>query len=414
MDREREIYSRFLIAALWLFAVISCVAEYSEEHRTDVEIRLKWQEFTTKAILPDEDKVSNISLMIFDSNGMLEKDLYLSGGQTSCSVSLLRGARYSIFACINFGYPVKVSRMEELDEITYFMAYPDEYKEGIPMTASIENLMITEGSVIELEMERLMAKIELKMDKSRLSDGVKMDITSVRIGNCPKKVTPFAPNCIKDEDECFNLGFRHGDLECTEPISLFMLENMQGEFSENGIGSDQEKVFEENDPRRKTCSYIEIELDYVYEDMATTDQPLIYRFYLGESLNNLDVERNSLYSITITPEDDGLKDSGWRVDKSGIKFVGEPALVQYPGNYLRGNIGDIIHLGCRLTPSWAPLDIGIEYLEADKSEGIYDYVIDEDGHGVTLTLKGSGTGLIYMEAGDPINDAALFFIEVNL
>ena len=50
----------------------------------------------------------------------------------------------------------------------------------------------------------------------------------------------------------------------------------------------------------------------------------------------------------------------------------------------------------------------------DKAEGIYDYKIDEDGHGATLTLTGPGRGLIYMEAGDPINEAALFIIEVNL
>ena len=44
----------------------------------------------------------------------------------------------------------------------------------------------------------------------------------------------------------------------------------------------------------------------------------------------------------------------------------------------------------------------------------YDYEIDEDGRGAVLTLTGPGCGLIYMEAGDPINDAALFIIEVNL
>jgi hypothetical protein len=53
-------------------------------------------------------------------------------------------------------------------------------------------------------------------------------------------------------------------------------------------------------------------------------------------------------------------------------------------------------------------------MDEDKAEGIYDYVIDEDGHGVTLTLTGPGSGIVYMEAGDPINDAALFIIEVNL
>ena len=56
----------------------------------------------------------------------------------------------------------------------------------------------------------------------------------------------------------------------------------------------------------------------------------------------------------------------------------------------------------------------MEYLEDDKATGIYDYVIDEDGHGVTLVLTGPGSGLIYMEAGEPVNDAALYFIEVNM
>ena len=41
-----------------------------------------------------------------------------------------------------------------------------------------------------------------------------------------------------------------------------------------------------------------------------------------------------------------------------------------------------IHLGCLLTPSYAPFDIGVSYLEADKAAGIYDYTIDDDGHGV--------------------------------
>ena len=87
---------------------------------------------------------------------------------------------------------------------------------------------------------------------------------------------------------------------------------------------------------------------------------------------------------------------------------------QYPSDYIVGNIGDKIHIGCILTPSDTPFDVGIDDLEFDKKRGIYEYEIDEDGHGVTLTLTGPGTGLIYMEAGPPINDSALFLIEVNL
>ena len=173
-------------------------------------------------------------------------------------------------------------------------------------------------------------------------------------------------------------------------------------------------VFEDHDPRQDICSYIELELEYEYEDLGTREKPLIYRFYLGENRTSLNIERNCHYHINICPHDDGLNGDGWRVDKSGIEFIGTPGLVEYPESYIIGDIGDKIHLGCLLTPSYAPFDIGISYLEADKAAGIYDYTIDDDGHGVTLTLKSPGTGLIYMEAGEPINDSALFIIEVNL
>ena len=90
------------------------------------------------------------------------------------------------------------------------------------------------------------------------------------------------------------------------------------------------------------------------------------------------------------------------------------SFASYPSGYIRGDIGDKIHIWCEFSPQRTPFDVGLEYMEDDKAEGIYDYEIDADGHGATLTLTGPGVGLIYMEAGDPINDAALFIIEVNL
>ena len=174
------------------------------------------------------------------------------------------------------------------------------------------------------------------------------------------------------------------------------------------------KVFPEGDPRRETCSYIELELEYRSATQYSYHKNLIYRFYLGDSRNNLDVERNCHYSIIVRPEDDGLSGDGWRVDKSGLMDMGRPYIKGYPADYIRGDIGDKIHLWCELMPWNAPLVIDTEVMDEDKAEGIYDYVIDEDGHGVTLTLTGPGSGIVYMEAGDPINDAALFIIEVNL
>ena len=195
-------------------------------------------------------------------------------------------------------------------------------------------------------------------------------------------------------------------------VSLYMLENMQGEFGTH-LDNDHEKVFDENDHRRNICSYIEMEMEYLSSSQYSKDRNLIYRFYLGDGLNNLDIERNCHYRITVSPEDDGLKGDGWRVDKSGLDYLGPVSFKAYPSSYINCDIGDTIHIWCEFTPPGADFDVGIEYMEEDKAEGIYDYVVDEDGHGAVLHITGPGTGLIYMEAGDPINDAALFIIEVN-
>ena len=425
MERNRRVWSQFLKLICTVTCITSCVHEVNIADRNEVDIRLSAGSISSKALLPDEELISDASLMIFDENGDLEKHFYLHNGNNTVTASLLIGTRYSILACVNFGYDVCLDRIEDKESVSFYMAYPDEYREGIPMSAHIEGILIEEDTVIDIELERMMACISIKMDRSRLSDGVDMKVRSVRIGNCPKSVRAFSESKVSKGDECFNIGFSHNDIECaplnlvdinkmSESISLYMLENMQGRFSSESINMDDAKVFEENDPRRETCSYIEIDLDYSYQDFSSTETPLIYRFYLGENLNSLDVERNCHYSVTICPENEGLSGSGWRVDKSGVRFNGIPGIKQYPSDYIVGNVGDVIHIGCDLTPSNAPFDIGIDYLEADKRSGIYEYSIDPDGHGVTLTLTGPGRGLIYMEAGDPINDAALFLIEVNL
>ena len=193
-----------------------------------------------------------------------------------------------------------------------------------------------------------------------------------------------------------------------------MFENIQGSFSKTDIIQDSEKVFEKDDPRQYSCSYIEILMDYVSPQWKSIEEGLIYRFYLGEDKNNLDVERNCHYRITICPENDGLSEDSWRVDKTHIVPTGPVSFSSWPESYILGDIGDKIHIGCTFTPSYAPFDVGIEYMMEDKARGIYDFDIDPDGHGATLTLTGPGRGLIYMEVGEPVNEAAMWIIEVNL
>jgi hypothetical protein len=302
------------------------------------------------------------------------------------------------------------------------MAYPDEYSEGIPM-AAMEEVLITEDCLITMELQRLMAKISLRMDRSRLDGDVEMNVRSARIGNCPRYVMPFTDSRIKNEDDSFPTGFLLNDLQTADlnysvekalgkEVSLYMFENMQGR-ADSYVTNDSGKVFDKNDPRSRICSFIELEIEYLSDKKASGAKGLIYRFYLGEDRNSFDVIRNTHYHITVTPENDGLNEDSWRVDKSGLEDLSGPYLRSYPSDYIRGDIGDQVHIWCEFSPVSAPFDVGISYMEDDKAEGLYDYKLDADGHGATLTLTGPGRGLIYMEAGEPVNDAALFIIEIN-
>ena len=268
-----------------------------------------------------------------------------------------------------------------------------------------------------------MARIGIRMNRARLDDDVEMNVRSVRIGNCPRYIKPFTNSRIENEDDAFPTGFLLNDTQTADlnyniakrlskEVSLYMFENMQGR-ADFHMNNDSEKVFDKDDPRSRICSFIEMEIEYLSDEKASGEKGLIYRFYLGEDRNSFNVSRNTYYHITVTPENDGLSEDSWRVDKSGLKDLEPSYLRAHPSDYIRGNIGDKVHIWCEFSPGYAPFDVGISYMEDDKAEGIYDYQIDADGHGATLTLTGPGRGLIYMEAGEPVNDAALFIIEVN-
>ena len=438
MERKGLVRHKFLALILSLafcsWFHVSCSEVHTSSTRTtdnsgyaEVKISFSNAGFSTRAINPDEEAICNLNLLVYNIDGILEQSIWRDGADAdeSLTLHLLAGKEYRFLACANFGYEITETCAEDLLEHRFHMAYPDEYQEGIPMTADSGIINIEKDSFVSLEMIRMMSKISLRMDRRGLSDDVDMKVRSIKIGNCPKSAKAFGKSSIYGHDECFSSGFTRTSDECaplnqmaetgiSRTISLYMLENLQGNFSEVPIDKDSCKIFDKHDPRREICSYIEVEMDYLSPDWKSIGQGLIYRFYLGENRNNLDVERNCHYRISICPKDDGLSEDSWRVDKSSIYATGPVSFSSWPDSYIRGNIGDKIHIGCTFTPAYAPFDVGLEYMEEDKARGIYDFEIDSDGHGATLTLTGPGRGLIYMEAGDPVNEAAMWIIEVNL
>lgn len=422
---------RYLRYGVFALLLSSCSADRIDGSGDGSIAIVLLTEMFTKSASPDEMKISDANIFIFNSDRLLEQKLYIPSGQLSSrpdgfchEVNLLKGCTYSIYACVNTGFRMPCSNLDELLEYRYYMAYPDDYRAGIPMSGKNERFTVTDEREIIVQLTRTMAKVSVSIDRSALDDDVEFSVKDIRICSCPKSVMMFKESKVNTADDIYAVGFirNEGDIsalntnstgQISGETSLYLLENMQGEPLGN-IEDHADKLFDEDDPLEWKCSYIEMTADYISSDYySMPGKGLVYRFYLGDNVSSFDVERNCHYHITVRPEGQGLPECRWRVDKTGLVYQGETYLDVSPKGYIHGRVGDTIHVRCEYKPGFTPLDLGIEYLEFDHENGIYDYTIDEDGKGFVLNLTGTGSGLILIEAGEPIDDSELIVLVVD-
>ena len=423
MDRKKRI-SGCLLALLT--CITGCVEsdELTCGEERKVSISIQRPSFRTKAEIPQEDRIKDINLIIFE-NGKAETVFWEDNPDTEDEIrfetSFVKGRRYSIFAMANTGNRLLINDIEEISMITTETKEDGFTGSGIPMSAYIEDIPESSWGEISMELVRMAAKISICMDRSRLSEDVEMTVKSVRIGNYPKYALALGPSKVISSHDRFEKGHILTPGQCSplnisgqggisEEVSLYMLENMHGSFPYE-IEDDEEKILDEDDPLYGLASYLEIEIFYSSKEQISYDSNLIYRFYLGEGRHDLNIERNCHYHIRITPEDDGLSGGGWRVDKSGIG-PSVPFFRIMPGDFVEGHVGDTLRIWCECYPRSSPFDPGYEELDFDKGRGIYDYKVDDDLHGVTLYLKKPGTGIVYMTAGEPINREGMVIVTV--
>lgn len=434
---KMKLPSILLSVSAALSIIISCGKDIEiYPHKTPQTVNiclLNDSRFSTKSIDPDEEHINDINLFLFDEHGNLEETRFFTNDDFSTSKQgaeihskWISGKKCQAYACVNFGYQIiGISTLSDLIKYRYHMAYPDEYSRGIPMSGKSGIVHINEDNHnIIIGLERMMAKISVSIDRRKLNPGVKFIVKSINIGGSPKSANAFSKSNAKGSTDIFSTGFTKSyaqvdDLNIDESpgisreVDLYMLENMQGDLLPDAK-HEKDKILSMSDVMAGICSFIEIAAEYNSGTMfSRPDEYLIYRFYLGDSPKNFDVERNCHYNITVTPEGDGLQESSWRIDKTGLSRYGKASITVHPGNYIEGKCGDTIHVTVDIEPDGIWFEFGKEELEYDKNRGIYDYEMDKDGHGVTLTLKNKGSGILYIEAGSPVSDTEMVYIEVN-
>ena len=382
----------------------------------------------TRSALPDETLVSDINLLIYNSEGLLEERRFLSGRQLSAAdgtvrlkTGLLKGVPYDIFVAANIGYALPVLSRKDVETYRYHLAYPDEYSRGMPMSAHLDGYVNEGEAEVLLPLVRTMARIDVTVDRTKLDSDVSFQVTSVHVGNGPSSVRLFGDSRAESAAQVFAGGFSLEGKQVqalnidqttgvSGSVSLYLPENLQGDLL--STQDERGKVFSEGQ-YDKVCSYLEIRGTYHSDSWHTrAGEPLVYRFYLGDGPGNFDIFRNTACKVTVHLEGTGLGEEGWRVDKS--RLIPETRFSLHPAAYNECRSGEDFHLWCDVFP--ADVDFEIEPVAWDDDErvhNLYTFDVDPDGHGLTIHTWKGGSVMVYFKAGPPVNRDTLALVVID-
>ena len=382
----------------------------------------------TRSSLPDDRLVSDINLLIYNAEGLLEERRFLTSrqfsvqdGAISLKTSLLTGVAYDIFVAANIGYALPVLSREAVESYRYYMAYPDEYSRGMPMSARLDGYVCGDEAEVRIPLVRTMARIDLTLDRTELRSDVTFQVTSVTIGNGPSSVVLFGDSKAEGATQVFSGGFTLEGRQVqalnidqspgvSGAVSLYLPENLQGDLLDTD--DEMEKQFSEG-PYGKVCSYLEIRGTYHSDTWHTrAGEPLIYRFYLGDGPGNFDVLRNTACQVTVHLQGTGLEEDGWRVDKS--RLIQESRFDLHPAAYNECRSGEDFHLWCDVSPPGTSLEIEpVAWDDDERVHELYSYDIDRDGHGLTIHTRKGGSVMVYFKAGPPVNRDTLALLVID-
>ena len=366
-------------------------------------IYIHFHEDGNKAYLPDENKMTDLNLFIFNGS-VVEQALYIQGAWLQqimvgepIRLNLVSGCRYRFMACANLGYDLRPATLEQLMRYQYYLAYPDEYGPGMVMSCVCDTQVEGDMSV-QLSLRRLMAKVSVSIDRSELNPDVELQCRELRVCNCPQWATLFSQSAVRGKDDLFRTGFTLSRTQCnvlnpydnrplSEEAPLYVLENLQGDKSDLG-------------------TYVEARFDYTSDSLWTTaDQYLIYRFRLEEE-GRWDIRRGCHAHIRICPVGDGLSTDGWRTDRTAVDYRDDISWYKvYPADYIEWSVGEEVTLRAECFPERTLCTFRQESLFTQSVErGMFSYRLGEDGHSITLKALKKGSSMVDIDFGPPIND----------
>ncbi len=321
---------------LWPWLLLSlallsgCTAdEMSQSNRNEISVKFSVsasESDVRSSLSVQEDQVKNVNLFAY-CDGTLDNGVY-SDGSTGIVMELQKDKTYNIYALANMGRISAPSDEEDMKAMKCeFASISDFSDNGLPLASVTELGPDDIGGSVVIFVRRLVAKVNFAIDTDELSG---LSVTSVRIMQGALDVSPFssasAATTVADGDYASSKDITSVNNGGT--ASFYVLENCQGVLLPNN--TDQWSKVPDNIPdKADLCTYIEVGADF--DGTSGILGSVIYRFFLGQdNITDFNVYRNTESTVTLKVTSDGLEETSWRIDNSGIVY--EDVEIKYTMN----------------------------------------------------------------------------------
>lgn len=334
----------------------------------------------------DYSIVNNINLVLVDKSNKIERVYYFDEtGMTpnDGNVSMTRSSLpikpqdgdnqrfitivgnkgdFENIACIytvaNYGKAIE-NTITTLDQLTHLKQTASDgqpnKKDNCMMFGSTTQL--SNGTI---SLKRTLAMFSVKMDGTKLKEGVRITPKRISLHNVPTSCFIGIDNKINSKNESVATGHVvdvtnadgwgaltkerktiGGHEKEDGTIPMFMFENRQG--TNENITSDEVTKAPEgytgNSPKdlqlflekEQKYTYILIEADYYYQDPHNSNVgvhgKIAYRFLLGNNIyNDFNIDRNNYYQITLSLTDKGGAKEDGKTDQNGNLLINDKDL----------------------------------------------------------------------------------------
>lgn len=303
------------------------VSPATEEEKTiEVGLRLRsrsgMNDAQTRSAMFGGDDIDNLHIFVW-RDGTCVQHKFLETVSGDIRLSLICGGTYSFYAVANCGDKLGLGseswRMDEssMARMTVRLPGDNEEKHGLPMAGCVRNFIVrSSGTQPVIDLEHLVSRISLAFapDKALETSGIR--VTGVRLRDAATSMTPFTGGYRAAETNVADGDFSSEEdlqiLNSGGEVSFYAFENCWGDLLPDN--TDQKKKVPEEFGNIKGPTYIEVSCTFGGDGLLTGS--LTYKIYLGsDTTGNFDLERNSVYRITISGTKTGLREISWRIDR---------------------------------------------------------------------------------------------------